>query len=270
MSTALNSTIDAFAPGSLPASREAKPRSVPTKGVDYSQKLKQHLLLENRIAKTSKRDFIILGLLVIVGHALLAYGYSRYEGSPVLPESKKNEVVIEFIKPEPPPPPPPPKIEPPKPKVEKVVPPAPKPVPVLKTRPADIEEVITPQDIVIQENTDVEPVKGPVVAEPSPPPPPKEEPVTEAIGYAGYLKNPAPEYPAFAQRQGWEGKVILRVRVLANGKAGSVEVRQSSGRKTLDEAALEVVRYWTFIPSKRGDTPIDGWATVPIEFRLSK
>lgn len=94
--------------------------------------------------------------------------------------------------------------------------------------------------------------------------------MTEATGYAGYLQNPAPGYPAAAQRQGWEGKVVLKVRVLANGSASSVEVVKSSGRKLLDEAAISAVKGWVFSPSKRGSTPIDGWATVPIEFKLAQ
>ena len=38
--------------------------------------------------------------------------------------------------------------------------------------------------------------------------------------------------------------------------------------KLLDEEAKATVRTWRFSPSKRGSTPIDGWATVPIEFKL--
>ncbi len=34
------------------------------------------------------------------------------------------------------------------------------------------------------------------------------------MGRAGYLNNPAPDYPAPAVRQGWQGTVLLRVRVL--------------------------------------------------------
>jgi protein TonB len=48
----------------------------------------------------------------------------------------------------------------------------------------------------------------------------------------------------------------------------AVEVQKSSGHKLLDEEAMATVRAWQFTPSKRGTTPIDGWATVPIEFKL--
>lgn len=90
------------------------------------------------------------------------------------------------------------------------------------------------------------------------------------MGRAGYLNNPAPDYPPLAVRQSWQGTVLLRVRVLANGSVESVEVKQSSGRKLLDDEALRTVKGWSFAPAKRGDTPIDGWATVPIEFVLDQ
>jgi protein TonB len=91
--------------------------------------------------------------------------------------------------------------------------------------------------------------------------------VTAAFGRAGYLNNPPPEYPPAALRQGWQGTVTLRVRVLRTGQVESIEVQKSSGRKLLDDEAARTVRGWLFAPSKRGDTPIDGWATVPIEFK---
>ncbi|MES2886831.1 MAG: energy transducer TonB [Pseudomonadota bacterium] len=96
-----------------------------------------------------------------------------------------------------------------------------------------------------------------------------EPAVVEASGRAGYRSNPAPTYPEMAQRQGWQGKVVLRVLVLPSGQPASVEVKQSSGRNVLDQAALSAVKQWTFEPSRRGSTPIEGWATVPIDFKLA-
>ncbi|OAM51489.1 energy transducer TonB [Methylovorus sp. MM2] len=223
---------------------------------------------EVKTAGLKKRDYAVLIGLVVVTHFAGVEGYLRSSSEPIAPP-KKNEVIVEFVKPVVVPPQP---IEPPKPlpqKLEAKPQPA-KPVSALRTPPA---ETVTPQDVTVHENTTAQKTSEPVAAVPTPPPAPpapKEEPVTEASGYAGYLNNPAPEYPAFAQRQGWEGKVILRVRVLANGKPGTIELKESSGRKTLDEAALEVVKGWVFAPAKRGSTPVDGWATVPIEFRLSR
>ncbi|WP_423382029.1 energy transducer TonB [Burkholderia sp. LMG 32019] len=108
---------------------------------------------------------------------------------------------------------------------------------------------------------------APAQAAPAPAP---AAPVRETapIGDAAYLRNPAPDYPAFAQDQGWEGRVVLRVHVLANGTPDSVDVRTSSGRRMLDNAAVAAVKRWTFVPAKRGDEAVDGWVNVPIDFKL--
>src|SRR5690606_13195353 len=95
-------------------------------------------------------------------------------------------------------------------------------------------------------------------------------PVKESAAVSGLasLGNPPPEYPGPALRRSWEGRVILRIKVLPNGRAGAVEVTKSSGKPVLDEAAVEAVRNWKFIPAKRGDTPIEGFATQTIDFKL--
>jgi protein TonB len=211
--------------------------------------------------------------LTILLHGAAVVAYLNYTETTTIAQPKVNKVEIEFIKPKPPevveppkPPPPPPKV------VKQAPPPMAKSAPALRT--AAAQENVAPDPITVPENREAQDTSAPVVAAapaPEAPPPAKvEESVTEATGNAAYLNNPPPDYPAFAQRQGWEGKVLLRVHVLASGKPDKVEIKQSSGRKTLDESALTAVRNWTFIPSKRGSTAIDGWATVPIEFKLAK
>ena len=166
----------------------------------------------------------------------------------------KHEVTIELERPKPPPP----KIEPPKPQLRQ------------PQRPA---QVLPPIETAAPVASEPDAVSS-IPAEPAPPPPAPapapvaELPVTAAFGRAGYLNNPPPAYPAIALRQGWQGTVLLRVRVLASGHPASVEVQKSSGRKVLDDAAVQTVQGWSFAPAKRGDTPIDGWATVPIEFKV--
>lgn len=71
-----------------------------------------------------------------------------------------------------------------------------------------------------------------------------------------------------ALRRSWEGTVALRIQVLSSGRAGTVEVTHSSGKQALDDAAVETVKAWKFIPAKRGDTPIDGYANQTISFKL--
>jgi len=97
-----------------------------------------------------------------------------------------------------------------------------------------------------------------------------EEPAKPVPAHEGanYLKNPRPEYPGLARRQGWEGTTLLRVQVGANGRAVSIQVQRSSGRDTLDQAAQQAVAKWSFVPATQGNNPVPGWVTVPIVFRL--
>lgn len=217
------------------------------------------------------KPYWLLAAGAVIGVHVLAAG-GRIGSSEPAP-APRHEVTVELVRPVVVPPqqkPEPPKPKPEPPKLVKKPTPAQPPPPALRTHAAD--DVIPKDAIVVAENTTAPITSAPVVSAPPAPPAPepvKEEPVTEPNAYAAYLSNPPPEYPSFAQRQGWEGKVILRVRVLASGKPSTIDVKTSSGRKSLDDAAINAVRGWTFVPSKRGSTPIDGWATVPIEFKLS-
>lgn len=85
---------------------------------------------------------------------------------------------------------------------------------------------------------------------------------------ADYLNNPAPAYPMLSRRQGETGKVLLLVQVSAHGSAAQVEIKQGSGFPRLDQAALNAVRQWRFVPARRGDTAVAASVVVPITFRL--
>jgi periplasmic protein TonB len=83
-----------------------------------------------------------------------------------------------------------------------------------------------------------------------------------------YLNNPRPAYPPIARKLGLEGIVLLRVDVNARGAPEKIIIAQSSGASLLDEAALKAVQGWTFVPARRGDTPIAHPVEVPIRFQL--
>jgi protein TonB len=85
---------------------------------------------------------------------------------------------------------------------------------------------------------------------------------------AAYLNNPAPHYPSVSRRLGEQGLVLLRVQVTADGTAGSVELQTGSGSSRLDEAALEAVKKWQFVPAKRGDQPVSASVVVPVRFSI--
>lgn len=94
-------------------------------------------------------------------------------------------------------------------------------------------------------------------------------PFTEANFNANYGSNPKPKYPSVATSRGWEGVVHLLVKVSVEGDSEEVTVQRSSGYDVLDEAAVEAVEKWKFIPAKRGDTPIASSVIVPINFILN-
>jgi protein TonB len=85
---------------------------------------------------------------------------------------------------------------------------------------------------------------------------------------ADYLDNPPPPYPPMSRRLGEQGKVVVRVLISAEGTARDAVVRQSSGYPRLDQAALETVRKWRYVPGKRDGVPEAMWFNVPINFVL--
>jgi protein TonB len=86
--------------------------------------------------------------------------------------------------------------------------------------------------------------------------------------HAGYLRNPPPPYPLVARRNGEQGKVILRVLVTRGGLPASVDIEKTSRSSHLDDAALETVKTWRFVPARQNGQPVDAWVLVPIVFRL--
>ena len=95
------------------------------------------------------------------------------------------------------------------------------------------------------------------------------EPYSEASFNADYGTNPKPKYSAIARSRGWQGKVLLRVSVSAEGLSEAVTVYRSSGHDTLDESAVAAVEKWRFIPAKRGNTAVACSVIVPIIFTLN-
>ncbi|HHQ9972856.1 TPA: energy transducer TonB [Pseudomonas aeruginosa] len=182
----------------------------------------------------SRRETILLVLFALTLHGAVIHWLSQ-QRTPALPEVPPQvpPMTIEFTAPAPP----------------VVEPPPPEPLPPV------VEE---PPPPVVDENA----VKPPAPAA-------APAPLTPPSANAGYLHNPAPEYPALAMRRGWEGTVLLRVHVLASGSPSEIQVQKSSGREALDQAAVKAVKRWSFVPAKRGDKAEDGWVSVPIDFKLN-
>ena len=76
------------------------------------------------------------------------------------------------------------------------------------------------------------------------------DPIVPPSFNAEYLDNPAPIYPPAARRLREQGRVLLLVEVAPDGLPRQVNLASSSGSPRLDEAALDAVRRWRFVPAK--------------------
>ncbi|TCB77248.1 energy transducer TonB [Acinetobacter sp. ANC 4173] len=229
-----------------------------------------------------KKNALAIAIVAVAAAHLGIWYIAKQLPTPQLDVKTPDPVVIEIVKP----PEPPKVIEPKIPPVvqkPKIPPVSQMPQPVQKqvepTKP--VQKHVEQHKAIEQPRPVAEPLSKNVVAAPvqqsvaKPTDAPAKTsddnlPVTEAKGYAGYLSNPAPEYPEQALDRGWEGSVILRVKVLPNGSPDSVTVKQSSGKKILDSAAVRTVKQWKFSPALKGKTPVEGWVDVPIHYQLPK
>lgn len=219
----------------------------------------------NRTFFSSTRGVTVgsIALVVALHIAAFAAWLSLPPGAPPtqLKEMAVSVVIAPPAMPEviPAPPPPPPK---PVPQIRKALP---------EPRPAPVEPVAQPVEAPIEQPA------APVAAEPPPPvaaapiiaPPAPPVPDVEPDYKASYLNNPRPTYPFAARRMGMQGKVVLNVEVLAAGLCGQVSVHQSSGHDMLDNAALQTVKTWKFVPARQAGQAVTKWFKIPIQFSLS-
>ena len=210
--------------------------------------------------------------VVVAAHAAALWAMQHAFAQPNPPEVViPAEVIAEFVAPPAPAPkppaPPPPTPPAPAPKPQ----PQPKPVVKKTALPKAIADP-TPSPTAPQGAIDDAPQeKAPPTPPPSPPAPPAPPAAPKMelpSSNAAYLNNPSPAYPAVSKRMGEQGKVFLRVYINEQGQPEKIEIKQSSGYDRLDEAALNTVRNWKFVPGKRNGVPEAMWHIVPINFVL--
>ena len=85
---------------------------------------------------------------------------------------------------------------------------------------------------------------------------------------AAYLNNPSPLYPRLSRQLREAGVVLLHVLITPEGRSEQIVIHKSSGYERLDQAALQAVQQWRFVPAKRGEEAIAAWVMVPINFQL--
>jgi protein TonB len=162
----------------------------------------------------------------------------------------------------------------PRPPEPAAAPPPPRPRPAPKPEPAPASPSVAAPPAVEAPAPEPPPLltapsagHAPEVAAPQPEPP-RPAPVTPPVYNAAYLSNPPPPYPVAARRRGQEGVVLLSVLVSEAGLPKEIKLARSSGAPVLDEAALEAVKGWKFVPARQGERSVAAWVEVPIRFRL--
>lgn len=102
------------------------------------------------------------------------------------------------------------------------------------------------------------------------PPQPKPNAVPDRAAVSIAATHSSPPYPTIARRLGAEGRVTLRLTILADGKVGKAEVVTSSGRRDFDEAAQSwIVQHWTYQPAIKDGVPATSQAMAAVNFTLT-
>lgn len=155
-------------------------------------------------------------------------------------------------------------------------------VPSVPRNPAPVRAQPTPQppavDPVPREQTPVaeaapvEPATSAAPVQASPPvvEPSPAEPV-EVVSQSPRFREPpaAPVYPAQARRRNQQGRVLVEVRLDAEGGQRERRLVQSSGFSSLDRAALEAVAGWKFQPELQAGRALPSRVQIPIDFALN-
>lgn len=79
-----------------------------------------------------------------------------------------------------------------------------------------------------------------------------------------------PSYPSKAFEQGLSGKVVLRVEVDAEGRAGEVRVLSSTPAGVFEAASIAAAKQWTFEPARRDGKAVASALKIPMTFQMDE
>lgn len=79
-----------------------------------------------------------------------------------------------------------------------------------------------------------------------------------------------PNYPVDALAQHAHGICKMHITVSATGAVSSIEITQSAGSGSLDDACKEAINKSTFVPATDGKGPVSGTTDVAILWRLPR
>lgn len=134
---------------------------------------------------------------------------------------------------------------------------SPMPVSMAEQRPAPMQEDVAHSESSQQSST-LEPAKPQSVS---------EEPVL--VERPAFASPPsAPDYPALAWQRRQQGTVVVEVQLDHTGAQTVRRLLQSSGIDSLDEAALNAVEGWKFLPYRENGRARLSRVRLPIRFSL--
>ena len=81
--------------------------------------------------------------------------------------------------------------------------------------------------------------------------------------------RPTPTYPDLARQAGVEGVVTLWIYVNADGTVADVQLYNSSGVNSLDEAAMSAAWNTRWSPARNNGQPVGVWTSLSYNFELS-
>ena len=100
--------------------------------------------------------------------------------------------------------------------------------------------------------------------------PVEKKPVDDRYNYDVLpVKQPGcqkPDYPQAALDRELQGVVLLHVYLDSFGDVIYVKVKESSGHKLLDDAAVAAVQTWKYSPAYRARLPAPSEILVPVRF----
>lgn len=185
-------------------------------------------------AHATPRRFVSLGAVALF-HVFVIYAFASG-----LAHHLVEKIPVDIIA----------KVEPPK--LPDVKPPPPPPPEMVKPPPP----FVPPPDIVIQNeapSTNTITVQHTMAV----PPPPKPQGVSAPALVAGGAKCLTSYYPPIAIRLNQEGTTTVAVHVGADGSVTGVDIVNSSGHDSLDEAAVKcVTNAWHFKPAMENNQPV--------------
>lgn len=100
---------------------------------------------------------------------------------------------------------------------------------------------------------------------PKPPETQGEQYLREKLSLISQIVQKSISYPPLARRMGWEGKVVLAIRIGEDGSLKEVKVLESSGYEILDRNAVETVKRVAGLLPK---PPVEVVVKLPVRYGL--